>query len=229
MWGNFVAYSKICTHAGCPASLYEQQTNRLLCPCHQSQFLITDNARPIFGPASRRLPQLPIERGRRGLLRRRSRTTPSPSGRLLGAAMKRRKVGPRKARCRARPRRAQLDDRFQVAHPAAQAAEQGLPGPLVVPARRDRAVLVHRAAADRHLPDAFFDPSMAEVGYNGSYAPLRGIEMSGPRTTSPGHLVRRPRRPGHAADAPLGGAAVHGRDRRAHAPGLLHRRVPQAA
>ncbi|WP_018251756.1 cytochrome bc1 complex Rieske iron-sulfur subunit [Salinispora mooreana] len=60
MWGNFAAYSKICTHAGCPASLYEQQTNRLLCPCHQSQFLITDNAKPIFGPASRRLPQLPI-------------------------------------------------------------------------------------------------------------------------------------------------------------------------
>jgi ubiquinol-cytochrome c reductase iron-sulfur subunit len=61
MWGNFAAFSKICTHAGCPASLYEQQTNRLLCPCHQSQFLITDNARPVFGPASRRLPQLPIE------------------------------------------------------------------------------------------------------------------------------------------------------------------------
>jgi ubiquinol-cytochrome c reductase iron-sulfur subunit len=60
MWANFIAYSKICTHAGCPASLYEQQTNKLLCPCHQSQFLITDNARPIFGPASRALPQLPI-------------------------------------------------------------------------------------------------------------------------------------------------------------------------
>jgi ubiquinol-cytochrome c reductase iron-sulfur subunit len=59
-WQNYVAYSKICTHAGCPASLYEQQTNRLLCPCHQSQFQITDNARPIFGPASRALPQLPI-------------------------------------------------------------------------------------------------------------------------------------------------------------------------
>ena len=60
MWENFVAYSKICTHLGCPASLYEQQTNRLLCPCHQSQFLITDNAKPIFGPATRRLPMLPI-------------------------------------------------------------------------------------------------------------------------------------------------------------------------
>ncbi|MET8837386.1 Rieske 2Fe-2S domain-containing protein [Micromonospora sp. NPDC004540] len=61
MWGNYVAFSKICTHAGCPASLYEQQTNRLLCPCHQSQFLITDNAKPVFGPANRPLPQLPIE------------------------------------------------------------------------------------------------------------------------------------------------------------------------
>jgi ubiquinol-cytochrome c reductase iron-sulfur subunit len=60
MWGDYVAYSKICTHAGCPASLYEQQTNRLLCPCHQSQFLITRNAQPIFGPATRRLPMLPL-------------------------------------------------------------------------------------------------------------------------------------------------------------------------
>ncbi|MBV1852548.1 cytochrome bc1 complex Rieske iron-sulfur subunit [Catellatospora tritici] len=59
-WQSYVAYSKICTHAGCPASLYEQQTNRLLCPCHQSQFLITDNAKPIFGPATRSLPMLPI-------------------------------------------------------------------------------------------------------------------------------------------------------------------------
>ena len=60
MWQNFVAFSKICTHAGCPASLYEQQTNRLLCPCHQSQFLITDQAKPVFGPAHRKLPMLPL-------------------------------------------------------------------------------------------------------------------------------------------------------------------------
>ncbi|NUT35872.1 MAG: Rieske 2Fe-2S domain-containing protein [Hamadaea sp.] len=68
MWQNFVAYSKICTHAGCPASLYEQQTNRLLCPCHQSQFLITDNAAPIFGPAARRLPMLAIDVDEEGFL-----------------------------------------------------------------------------------------------------------------------------------------------------------------
>jgi ubiquinol-cytochrome c reductase iron-sulfur subunit len=75
MWGNYIAYSKICTHAGCPASLYEQQTNRLLCPCHQSQFLITENARPIFGPASRRLPQLPLELDSEGFFVARSDLT----------------------------------------------------------------------------------------------------------------------------------------------------------
>jgi ubiquinol-cytochrome c reductase iron-sulfur subunit len=59
-WQDYLAYSKICTHAGCPASLYEEQTNRLLCPCHQSQFNIIDNAQPIFGPAARPLPKLAI-------------------------------------------------------------------------------------------------------------------------------------------------------------------------
>jgi ubiquinol-cytochrome c reductase iron-sulfur subunit len=60
MWGDYIAFSKICTHAGCPVSLYEQQTNRLLCPCHQSQFDVLLDAKPIFGPAARPLPQLPI-------------------------------------------------------------------------------------------------------------------------------------------------------------------------
>ncbi len=68
MVGDLVAYSKICTHAGCPASLYEQQTNILLCPCHQSQFKITENARPIFGPATRRLPMLPLKLDEEGFL-----------------------------------------------------------------------------------------------------------------------------------------------------------------
>ena len=59
-WGDFVAFSKICTHAGCPASLYEQQTTRLLCPCHQSQFEVLQDAKPVFGPATRALPKLPL-------------------------------------------------------------------------------------------------------------------------------------------------------------------------
>jgi ubiquinol-cytochrome c reductase iron-sulfur subunit len=59
-YGDFYAYSKICTHLGCPTSLYEQQTGRLLCPCHQSQFDVFHYAKPVFGPATRALPQLPI-------------------------------------------------------------------------------------------------------------------------------------------------------------------------
>jgi ubiquinol-cytochrome c reductase iron-sulfur subunit len=61
-WGynGIVAYSKICTHVGCPVALYEQQTHHLLCPCHQSTFDLTKECKVIFGPASRPLPQLPI-------------------------------------------------------------------------------------------------------------------------------------------------------------------------
>jgi ubiquinol-cytochrome c reductase iron-sulfur subunit len=57
---EYVAFSKICTHAGCPASLFEQQTTRLLCPCHQSQFEVLKDAKPVFGPATRSLPKLPL-------------------------------------------------------------------------------------------------------------------------------------------------------------------------
>jgi ubiquinol-cytochrome c reductase iron-sulfur subunit len=61
-WGvaDHVAYSKICTHAGCPISLYEQQSHHLLCPCHQSTFDMARDAKVIFGPAARPLPQLQI-------------------------------------------------------------------------------------------------------------------------------------------------------------------------
>jgi ubiquinol-cytochrome c reductase iron-sulfur subunit len=69
-WGydGIVAYSKICTHVGCPVALYEQQTHHLLCPCHQSQFDITHEAEVIFGPAKRPLPQLPITVDSQGYL-----------------------------------------------------------------------------------------------------------------------------------------------------------------
>ncbi|MGR8011023.1 cytochrome bc1 complex Rieske iron-sulfur subunit [Streptomyces hypolithicus] len=57
---GIVAFSKICTHVGCPISLYEQQTHHVLCPCHQSTFDLADGARVIFGPAGHALPQLRI-------------------------------------------------------------------------------------------------------------------------------------------------------------------------
>src|SRR5439155_11778873 len=57
---GIIVYSKICTHVGCPVALYEQQTNKLLCPCHQSTFNVVDGARVIFGPAGHPLPQLHV-------------------------------------------------------------------------------------------------------------------------------------------------------------------------
>ncbi|MBX3311373.1 MAG: Rieske 2Fe-2S domain-containing protein [Microbacteriaceae bacterium] len=59
-YDGIVAYSKVCTHVGCPVALYEQQTHHLLCPCHQSTFDVTEHCKVIFGPAARPLPQLPI-------------------------------------------------------------------------------------------------------------------------------------------------------------------------
>jgi ubiquinol-cytochrome c reductase iron-sulfur subunit len=57
---NIVAYSKICTHVGCPVALYEQTTHHILCPCHQSTFNAPEGAQVLFGPAPRPLPQLPM-------------------------------------------------------------------------------------------------------------------------------------------------------------------------
>jgi ubiquinol-cytochrome c reductase iron-sulfur subunit len=58
---GYVAYSKICTHAGCALGLYLAQVYQLRCPCHQSTFDVLNGAQPVYGPAARALPQLPIE------------------------------------------------------------------------------------------------------------------------------------------------------------------------
>jgi ubiquinol-cytochrome c reductase iron-sulfur subunit len=65
---GIVAYSKICTHVGCPVALYEQTTHHILCPCHQSTFDATRGAAVLFGPAARPLPQLPIGTDAEGFL-----------------------------------------------------------------------------------------------------------------------------------------------------------------
>jgi ubiquinol-cytochrome c reductase iron-sulfur subunit len=65
---NIVAYSKICTHVGCPAALYEQTTHHILCPCHQSTFDAPRGAAVLFGPATRPLPQLPMTVDANGFL-----------------------------------------------------------------------------------------------------------------------------------------------------------------
>lgn len=65
---GYVAFSKICTHAGCPVGLYQNVGYLLLCPCHQATFDVVRGAIPVFGPAPRELPQLPLRLGADGLL-----------------------------------------------------------------------------------------------------------------------------------------------------------------
>jgi ubiquinol-cytochrome c reductase iron-sulfur subunit len=69
-WGpkGYLAYSKMCTHAGCPVGLYQHPAQQLLCPCHQSLFDVLTGANPVFGPAPRPLPQLPLRIDSSGFL-----------------------------------------------------------------------------------------------------------------------------------------------------------------
>lgn len=64
---RIIAFSKICTHAGCAISLYRypkfaptQPRPALVCPCHYSTFDPAEAGAVIFGPAGRALPQLPL-------------------------------------------------------------------------------------------------------------------------------------------------------------------------
>ena len=71
--GGLLAYSKICTHAACAVALYQTPLSAatapgpaLVCPCHYSTFDVLRAAKPVFGPAVRALPQLPLTVDRRG-------------------------------------------------------------------------------------------------------------------------------------------------------------------
>ena len=73
---GIVAYSKVCTHAGCAVALYRkpkypplQPRPALVCPCHYSTFDPARAGKVLFGPAGRALPQLPLMKDRRGALR----------------------------------------------------------------------------------------------------------------------------------------------------------------
>ena len=71
---GWVAYSKICTHAGCSVGLFgvdnrqPDTLRQLVCPCHQSVFDPVDGARPVGGPATRSLPQLRLAVDGQGFL-----------------------------------------------------------------------------------------------------------------------------------------------------------------
>jgi ubiquinol-cytochrome c reductase iron-sulfur subunit len=72
---GILAFSQICTHAGCAVTLFrypvDEQTSQgpaLVCPCHYSTFDVRKAADPVFGPAARPLPQLPLAVDRDGTL-----------------------------------------------------------------------------------------------------------------------------------------------------------------
>jgi ubiquinol-cytochrome c reductase iron-sulfur subunit len=74
--GGLLAYSKICTHAGCAISLFRKPTYPpvekragLVCPCHYSTFDPARAGKVVFGPAGRPLPQLPLAVDDDGVLR----------------------------------------------------------------------------------------------------------------------------------------------------------------
>lgn len=66
---GYVAYSRVCTHAGCSVGMFESTTDQLMCPCHQSTFDVLRAAQPSGGPAARPLPQLPLYADADGTLR----------------------------------------------------------------------------------------------------------------------------------------------------------------
>ena len=167
---NIVAYSKICTHVGCPAALYEQTTHHILCPCHQSTFVATEGARVIFGPATRPLPQLPIGVDSSGLPHR-HRPLPRAGGpELLGAVMSvDRALGGTGT---------WLDDRLHGARGVRVLLRKIFPdhwsfllGEIIL---YSFIILLLTGT----FLTLWFQPSMTDVIYHGSYTPLHGVRMS---------------------------------------------------
>jgi Rieske Fe-S protein len=66
--GSVVAYSAVCTHVGCLVEGFEKSSDRLLCPCHQSEYDPADGAKVTNGPAPARLAALPLKAGDGGAL-----------------------------------------------------------------------------------------------------------------------------------------------------------------
>jgi ubiquinol-cytochrome c reductase iron-sulfur subunit len=73
---GILAYSRICTHAGCAITLYraplfqpDEPRPALVCPCHYSTFDPATGGTVTFGPAGRDLPLLPVYVDASGYLR----------------------------------------------------------------------------------------------------------------------------------------------------------------
>ena len=166
--GTHVAYSKICTHAGCPVGLYRAESQSLICPCHQSQFDVSDGAKPFFGPAARPLPQLPLGVDEEGIL-----VAQGDFSEPVGPAFWDHDRGNDAARWWS-GRFKYLDERLGTASLARKALRKVFPdhwsfllGEIALFAL---VVLVFTGT----FLTFFYTPSVEEVVYHGPYAPLQG-------------------------------------------------------
>ncbi len=174
---GWVAYSKICTHAGCSVGLFgiddrsPEVTRQLVCPCHQSVFDPADAARPIGGPAPRSAAPAAV-----GDRRRRS---PDRRRRLLDARRPRR-LGRRLMAATHWGRRGGegIVDRLGAGHGVNKALRKVFPrhfsflwGELALYS------FVVLLLSGIYLT-LFFQGSQEVTTYAGSYAPLQGAEVS---------------------------------------------------
>ena len=197
-----MCFSKICTHVGCPINLYEQQTHKLLCPCHQSTFDLADNGKVLFGPAARPLPQLPIMVDDRGLSCCTERLHRGRRAEFLGARMSQHAPsmdGNGVAPGSVPDGTTHEPDGTLTGHPAMKALAAPRSGSTTARGIAKSAKAQLRKVFPDHwsfllgeivlysfilllLSGVFltlwFKPSMEEVVYSGSYAPLTGVHMS---------------------------------------------------
>ena len=233
---GYVAYSKLCTHLGCPVGLYEQELELLVCPCHQSMFNIRNGAVPQFGPGA-----APAAADASGLQRRRQPDRHGAlrsAGRtwLLGAD----DMSPTAAKTKRSAKKergpyghvgrvvGELDDRLGVAKGGRVFLDKIFPDHWSFMLGEIALYSFVVLLATGVFLALYFVPSATQVVYHGSYAPLRGQRVSEAYAVDGQHLLRRAGRPAHPPDAPLGGGHLHRFDHRAHGPHLLHRRLPQA-
>ena len=169
---NIVAYSKICTHVGCPVALYEQTTHHILCPCHQSTFDATNGAQITLRPRAAAAAAT-ADRGRRGRLPDRDQRLPRTcrsrlsgrwdehvTGKLLGGTGR------------------WFDDRLRASPMTRTFLRKIFPDHwsfLLGEIALYSFIILLLTGTFLTL---FFQPSMTDVVYHGSYTPLDGVHMS---------------------------------------------------
>ncbi len=188
---GYVAYSKVCTHLGCPVGLYEQELELLVCPCHQSMFNVRNGAVPQFGPAPRPLPQLPLGYDSDGNLIATAAMTSRSAPASGSAPHERDRHGNGKASRTKRAARTEmgpyghvgklvdeLDDRLGVAKGGRDLLDKIFPDHwsfmLGEIALYSFVVLI----ATGIFLSLYFVPSTNQVIYHGSYKPLDGQYVS---------------------------------------------------